>query len=146
MISSLVDGVLAVALLIACLRMVSVHRALEQLRAYHQDYQAAFEKTAVALAAVRAVLSDTNARGYELSTRLAALIEKAQATIGEMDARMLTLDQRSSSAGEQPAGPLQNDEGETRTTAPAAVVGASHAAFAFCRRVGRPMVEAIADG
>ena len=145
MISSLVDGVLAVALLIACLRMVSVHRALEQLRAYHQDYQAAFEKTAVALAAVRAVLSDTNTRGYELSTRLATLIEEARATIGEMDARMLTLDQGRSSAGEQPAGPLEKDEGERRMTAPA-VVGTSHAAFAFCRRVGRPMVEAIADG
>jgi hypothetical protein len=145
MISFLVDGVLAVALLVACLRMISVHRALEQLRAYHQDYQAAFEKTAVALAAVRAVLSNTNARGDELSTMLANLIEEARATIAEMDARMSTLDQGRSSAGEQSGGPLEKDEGERRVTAPD-VAGTSHAPFAFCRRVGRPMVEAIADG
>lgn len=141
----LVDGFLAIALLIGCLRMASVHRELGRARAYHQDCQAAFEKTAVALAAIRAALSDKSARRHELSCTLATLIEEARATIGEMDARLLTLDQRNSDSDQEPAKPLEAREAERCLTV-SAVAGTSQTPFAFCRRVARPMLEAIADG
>lgn len=145
MISYLIDCIFAVALLIVCLWMVSLQRTLAQSRASHQDYLAAFDKTAVALAAVRAALSDMNARGNELSATLVGLIKESRATINEMDARMLIFDRERLSLAKQRAIPLEAEDVEKHVTT-AAIVGTSHAAFAFCRRVARPMVEAIADG
>lgn len=144
MISFLVDCAFAAVLLVVCLRVMSLQRALVQSRANHQDYLAAFEKTAAALTAVRAALSDTNARGNELSTALAGLIKEARAAIGEMDARILTFDRERREAIKQASEPVDEEEVGVRLTA-APIPGTSHAAFAFCRRVARPMVTVFAD-
>ena len=145
MIFYLVDAALVVALLIACLRVLTMHRALGQLRVYHQDYQAALEKTAAALAAVRVVLSERNSDGFELSTRLSALIAEARTTIDEIDARLPQLESEGSRMNERHATPVEENAYEDPVIMPAVVAG-SHSAFAFCRRVARPMVEALADG
>lgn len=141
--SFLVDGVLFVALLLSCLRLFAMHRALEELRAYHRDYQAAFEKTAIALAAVRAVLSETNSRERDLSKRLAALIEETRATTSETGPRRAMLDETRWGAGEQFPGVAESERKEVRVGTPS-IARTPHAPFAFCRRVGRSMTEAVA--
>ena len=154
MIFYLIELALLAALAVAGLRIMQMHRTLEQLRAYHRESQIALEKTASALNAVRGVLYERNSDGYDLSARLASLIAEARMTIDELDVRI-------SETVAMPVEPKEHSPVQVKEEKREVPVAAStnistsrpsrtaetpsQAPFAFARRVGRPLVNAVAD-
>lgn len=155
MIFYLVETLLLAALAVAGVRIVQMHRALEQWRAYHRDSQIALEKTASALSAARVVLSQRNADEYDLSIRLESLIGEARLTIDELDFRMSEIAALPVEPKEQIPVQIKEEKREApiavsaniSTARPprATVAAPSQAPFAFARRVGRPMANAVAE-
>jgi hypothetical protein len=91
MMSSLVDAVLLVALVLTSACVVVMYRKLRRLDAYHQDYQRILAQTATALEAARSAVESLQVDGRELVSALGRRIEEARAVMAEIDEKRAAL-------------------------------------------------------
>jgi len=103
--SSIVNVVLFVALLLTTASVVQMYRKLTKLDRLHTDYERILSDTAVALDAARTAVIAFHAEGRDTVAQLGRQIDEARRLIGEIDARRGT--SAAPPAGEQPPAPTR---------------------------------------
>lgn len=88
MISYLIDGVLLTALAGTSIQVALMYREIRKLRRHDGEYRDILEETGEALEDVESALRDLNAHGAQVVMALGNRIDRAQATIGELDERV----------------------------------------------------------
>ncbi|WP_051630250.1 hypothetical protein [Afifella pfennigii] len=88
MIFSLVELLLLAALVVTSLAVVTLHRRLKRLDAYHADYQRVLAETAEALGAAREAVARLNGDGQNIAMLLGQRIDAASALVERIDHRI----------------------------------------------------------
>jgi hypothetical protein len=104
MMSSIVDTVLFVALLLTTGSVVLMYRKLKQLDGLQSDYQRALKDASTALTAAREAMTGIQAEGRDTLTRLGHEIEEAKRLITELDVLVGKVPALSRPTGRQPGG------------------------------------------
>jgi hypothetical protein len=86
MMSSLVNTVLFLALVLTSLCVLAMYRKLKQLDTYHTEYKRIFDQTANALNSAGAAVQMFNNEGREVLETLGARIEEARSVTAELNA------------------------------------------------------------
>lgn len=84
--SSLVNGVLFLALVLTSVIVVTLYLKLKKLDAYHAEYKLVFDQTAEALGSAREAVRSFSTEGRELLEALSARIDEARAVLVELEA------------------------------------------------------------
>jgi len=103
--SSIVDVVLFVALLLTTGSVVLMYRKLKQLDGLQSDYQRALKDASAALTAARDAMTGIHAEGRDTLTRLGHEIDEARRLITELDLLLGKASTRSRALGREPADP-----------------------------------------
>lgn len=85
MMSSLVNAVLFLALVLTSAIVVAMYRKLKQLDAYHAEYKLVFDQTAVALGAAGEAVRSFSTEGRELLETLGRRIDEARAVMADLE-------------------------------------------------------------
>ncbi|SHO63245.1 hypothetical protein SAMN02745172_01319 [Pseudoxanthobacter soli DSM 19599] len=91
MISSLVDVILLIALVITSISVLTTYAKLKKLERHHREYEIVLAQTAQSLDAARTAIERLQADGEGLVASLAGQIERAQALVDELDSRRTAL-------------------------------------------------------
>jgi hypothetical protein len=84
--SSLVNAILFLALVLTSICVVTMYFKLKRLDAYHAEYKRIFEQTSVALGSASEAVKSFNAEGRELLGALGVRIEEARTLLSELEA------------------------------------------------------------
>lgn len=84
--SSLVNAVLFLALMLTSAIVVAMYRKLKKLDAYHAEYKLVFDQTAEALGSARDAVRSFATEGRELLEALDARIDEARAVKADLEA------------------------------------------------------------
>jgi hypothetical protein len=101
MMSSIVDAVLFVALLLTTASVVLMYRKLKQLDGLQSDYQRALKDASTALTAAREAMTGIQAEGRDTVTRLGREIDEARHVITELEVLLATASTRSRTLGQE---------------------------------------------
>lgn len=86
--SSPVEALLLVALVVTSGFVLMMYRKLKRLDAYHADYQRILAETAVALDSARDAVASLNGDGRHLALVLGSRIEEATRVMAEIDMKL----------------------------------------------------------
>ena len=103
--SSIVDAVLFVALLLTTGSVVLMYRKLRQLDGLQGDYQKALKDASVALTAAREAMTGIHAEGRDTLTRLGHEIDEARRLIARLELLSGTASTRPRALGRDAGGP-----------------------------------------
>ena len=84
--SSLVNAVLFLALVLTSIIVVAMYRKLKQLDAYHAEYKLVFDQTAEALGAAAEAVRSFGTEGRELLEALGKRTDEARAVLADLEA------------------------------------------------------------